>query len=65
MNQQYKKVKVWWLRKGGEGFLVSNLWANGANARLTAKSLNFRDTGKHTGPSKYQVIPCVLLISKK
>lgn len=57
-----KKIKLWWLRKGNEGFLSSNLWMNSANARLTAKGLRFRETGKHVGKMKYKVIPCVLTI---
>jgi len=59
------KVKLWWLRKGEEGFLSSKLWMNGANARLAAKGLHFADTKSHEGKSQYKVIPCVLLIPKK
>lgn len=50
------KRKVWWLRKGEEGFLASNLWMNGANARLQARGfmLNHPRT-------KYRVIPIDLI----
>jgi len=65
MNKQYKKVKVWWLRKGNEGFLTKNLWMNGANARFAAKTQHFRDTQSHDGKSQYKVIPCTVLIPKK
>lgn len=58
------KKKVWWLRKGGEGFLTSNLWMNGANARLQAKGLHLRDTGKHTGATTYKAIPCIIILPK-
>lgn len=55
-NKTTKVVKAWWLRKGEEGFLTSNLWMNGANARLQAKGYRYRDTGKHTGVCEYKVI---------
>lgn len=61
-NKKVRKVKVWWLRKGNEGFLSSSLWMNGANARLSAKGRHFGDTQSHTGKSQYKVIPCILII---
>ena len=54
MSKQ-KKVKVWWLRKGGEAFLTSNLWMNGDNARLYARGHN-----QNRPQDNYKVIPCTL-----
>ncbi len=55
------KRKIWWLRKGEEGFLTSNLWTNRDNARFTAKGLNWQKTGSHTSKNKlYKVIPITI-----
>lgn len=64
-EKKYTKVKVWWLRKGGSGFLPRDLWMNGANARLAARGKHFGDTQSHEGKSEYKVIPCIVLIPKK
>ncbi|MGV8131597.1 MAG: hypothetical protein ACP5N7_05865 [Candidatus Pacearchaeota archaeon] len=60
-----KKIKLYWLRRGKEGFLVSNLWANKENAQMVANGYNYRENGRHTGKKHYKVIPCELIIKMK
>ncbi len=57
MKQEYEGF---WLRKGGEGFLISQVYMNKANAELSAKGRNLQQDGTFT--DEYKVIPVLIKI---
>ena len=59
-TKRERVVRVWWLRKGGQGFSPRDLWMNGENAKSQARSFMLNNA-----KDEYTVIPCTIHFTPK